>query len=194
MQEASETDGHCFLPKEILARKTAELLHIHPNQATDVIFQMVIQKDLLVKEYGNVNGVYFMPLYRAENNVAGRLAKKIILAKEKAEEETDSQILEYEHREGISLGEEQKEAVHLAMSCPVLVITGGPGTGKTTILKCILNLLEQKGERAVLCAPTGRAAKRMEESTGHEAKTVHRLLGYRPGEKFSFEYDEDNPL
>lgn len=194
LQEASETDGHCFLPKEILARKTAELLHIHPNQATDVIFQMVIQKDLLVKEYGNVNGVYFMPLYRAENNVAGRLAKKIILAKEKAEEETDSQILEYEHREGISLGEEQKEAVHLAMSCPVLVITGGPGTGKTTILKCILNLLEQKGERAVLCAPTGRAAKRMEESTGHEAKTIHRLLGYRPGEKFSFEYDEDNPL
>src|SRR3989304_6803561 len=102
-------------------------------------------------------------------------------------------ILWVEQANRLPLAEEQKEAIRQAIQRKLLVITGGPGTGKTTILKCIIQILEKKQRRIVLCSPTGRAAKRMSEATGREAKTVHRLLEFSPKDG-RFKRDQQRPL
>jgi exodeoxyribonuclease V alpha subunit len=95
---------------------------------------------------------------------------------------------------GISLAERQREAVQMALTHKMSILTGGPGTGKTSTVKAVLQLVERKGKVAFLAAPTGRAAKRLSESTGREAKTIHRLLEVSPGEIFKFQRNQDNPL
>ena len=107
--------------------------------------------------------------------------------------DVDARIDRFEQQQGITFSARQREAIRSALSHGVLVITGGPGTGKTTIINCIIGLLEADDEAVALCAPTGRAAKRMTEATGRESKTIHRLLDYTGGEG-SFAHDQDEPL
>ena len=171
--------------------ETVKLL-ISTNDSRCVVPDDPAERPVL-KNYGNLQAVYSMSMYRAENN-GGRLANRMLKAESEPASNLKERIEDYELREQITLGDNQKKALEAAMTYPLLVITGGPGTGKTTILKGIIDLMEKEGQKILLCAPTGRAAKRMEESTGHEAATIHRLLGYRPGEGELFEYDEENPL
>jgi exodeoxyribonuclease V alpha subunit len=97
-------------------------------------------------------------------------------------------------KDKITLAEQQRQAVQMALTSKISILTGGPGTGKTSTVQAILRLLQSKGKMALLAAPTGRAAKRLAESTGHEAKTIHRLLEVSPGEGFKFQRNQDNPL
>ncbi|MGB4782606.1 ATP-dependent DNA helicase, partial [Candidatus Methylomirabilis sp.] len=138
--------------------------------------------------------VYLASLYAAEEGVTRRL---LALAEEgdapPADIDIERAILWAEQVNRLSLAEQQKEAIREALIRKVLVITGGPGTGKTTILRCILQILEKKHRRMLLCSPTGRAAKRMSEATGRQAKTIHRLLEFSPKDG-RFKRDQHRPL
>ncbi len=138
--------------------------------------------------------VYLRPLHIAETGIASRL--RALLRSPMAERkpiQVEKAIEWFEARQGIELAEAQKEAIRRAVSSKVLVITGGPGTGKTTLVNGIIRILEKKGVRIRLAAPTGRAAKRMTETTGHEAVTIHRLLEFSP-KAMKFERNQERPL
>ena len=136
--------------------------------------------------------IYLPAMYEAESDVAKRLISLIHAAETEEFPDVEAQIGRYELEENVQLCAEQREAVTAAVSGGLTVITGGPGTGKTTGIKCIISLMSRCGE-VLLTAPTGRAAKRMSEATGCPAKTIHRLLEFS-GEEGFFARDEDNPL
>ena len=147
-----------------------------------------------------LEAVYLPPFYYAEVGVARQMAKLLTagqshlavfanVAWDKAFE-----WLATTRKDGVILAEHQREAVQMALTHKVSILTGGPGTGKTSTVRAVLRLLATKGKSALLAAPTGRAAKRLAESTGHEAKTIHRLLEVSPREGFKFQRNQDNPL
>ncbi|HEY65752.1 MAG TPA: ATP-dependent RecD-like DNA helicase [Caldilineae bacterium] len=142
--------------------------------------------------------VYLTPFYYGEIGVVGRLKRLI-----EASVDRLSPFLSFDwtaafeaiqRQTGLALAPAQRQAVQTALTQRVAVLTGGPGTGKTTTVQTVIRMLEAVGRSYVLASPTGRAAKRLTEATGREAKTVHRLLGFKPGEGMSFQHDEENPL
>ena len=140
---------------------------------------------------------YSIPFFRAEEEVALRIVSLVLTEIDNKIIDLDKRIMEVERRNKILLANSQRKAIEESMNNGLLVITGGPGTGKTTIINSILDILEENNEEVLLAAPTGRAAKRMEEATGREAKTIHRLLEYgfsREGEEQSFQKNQDSPL
>ena len=187
--EASATSGHMYLPREELVRETARLTGAPAALIDDQLRTLRLIGRTVVQAVDAQEGVYLARLYEAEAEVARRLSLLLRMAPGAIGAEG---IQEYEEASGVTLGAEQREAVRLAVSNAVTVITGGPGTGKTTGIRCIIDLLSKAGPVA-LCAPTGRAAKRMTEATGIEAKTIHRLLEYG-GEEGVFQRDQDNPI
>jgi exodeoxyribonuclease V alpha subunit len=187
--EAAGTSGHMYLPLEALIRETARLTNVSPELVENQLKMLALKGRVVFAAAGDTSAVYLSGLYEAEAEVARRLCELLRCAPPRLEAEG---IAAYEARSGVTLGEEQREAVRLAVSGAVTVITGGPGTGKTTGIRCIIELLSEKGTVA-LCAPTGRAAKRMTQATGFEAKTIHRLLEYG-GEEGRFQRDQDNPV
>jgi len=193
--------GHVYAPRPHLAAEGAKLLNL-PAEQVEAEIETLATQERVVLETPPDDGetaVYLTPFHRAEVSVARRL-----LALQPADaprpmpgfEAVDwSQAMRLiRQRDGLTLAPRQVEAVQTALSHRVSILTGGPGTGKTTTIRAILRLLSARGKRVLLAAPTGRAAKRIAETTGHEAKTIHRLLEVSPSEGFRFKRNADNPL
>lgn len=187
--------GHTCVPEEILIQETCKMLVIE-NERVQAVFNDLLNKDVLrTEEVGGMRLIYPEYLYRAEVGVAKRLLALRDGAGLIKNVDADWVIAKWEREAGIVLAEEQREAIHASLKHGVFVLTGGPGTGKTTVVKGILNVLEKAGCRILLAAPTGRAARRLAESSGHPALTVHRLLEYQPGGGAgSFGKDDADPL
>ncbi|MDF2521330.1 MAG: ATP-dependent RecD-like helicase [Clostridia bacterium] len=190
-------NGHTYVPQEQLCRTTAELLGVDEEIVQQNIVKMFIEKSLVVENLKDTRAVYSISFHKAESGVARRLIQLCMYKLHKLEFDIETDLEKIEDSQGISLAENQRTAVREAMNNGVLVVTGGPGTGKTTTIKTIIDIFEKKGMSVLLAAPTGRAAKRMQEATGREAKTLHRLLEYGFGEsedEMFFQKNEDSPL
>lgn len=169
-------NGHCAVVYENLLKFVHELLGVREDEIEDVLINMKVKNDIVIEEREGYEWVYLYQYYQAEKNVAEKLIQldKYKNIKKISKFEKELEIIEA--KSNIELSEEQKEAIKQINNNNVCVITGGPGTGKTTIIKAIIDLYKHNEMKPVLCAPTGRAAKRMTETTGIEAKTLHRLL------------------
>lgn len=190
--------GHAYLPLNLLMERTKNILQAEIEEDEDLIMDLIIAKKIVVKKVNDESVVYPSSMYNTEVSVAAALTD--LNRKYPVDEKTIEKILSsIEYREKIELDDYQREAVKEAAESGLLIITGGPGTGKTTTINTIIKYFEEKGSEILLAAPTGRAAKRMTEATGHEAKTIHRLLelsGMPSDEStgINFERNEDNPL
>lgn len=190
-------NGHTFVPQEVLVRSAAALLDVDEANIENTITRLFIDKKLAAENIGDVRGVYSIPFFKAESGTARRLMQLLHYRIPPMDLDMDSEIAEIEKSEGIELADKQKTAVREALTQGILVITGGPGTGKTTTIKTIISIFEKCGLKVFLAAPTGRAAKRMQEATGKEAKTIHRLLEFGYGdsdEEMFFQKNEESPL
>ncbi len=188
LHEAADKDGHVFLAEEELIEACAQALEVPVEAIPPCIEQLAVTETIVVNE----GRVYLPHLYYAEKGAATRCfqlsqVQRIELG------DIPSEIGAIELRDNVTFAPLQKKALEKALSHNLLVLTGGPGTGKTTTIKGLIALMEARKKRIALAAPTGRAAKRMSEATGYEAKTIHRLLKYSPKEN-AFEKNFENPL
>ena len=202
LQDASGSKGHAGLPEEILLEETANLTQATAEQVAEAIVQLSIS-DEIVRDSESVSKselttqnslLYLKPLYQAEVGVARQINALREGEHPLDGSDVDKALAWVESRMKIALADSQKLAIRAAVTEKLLVVTGGPGTGKTTIVKAILEIFAAKGQRVLLAAPTGRAAKRLGESTGREAKTIHRLLEYAAGEVNPWRRNKHNPL
>ncbi len=170
------SEGHTYLPREVLLYYAVKMLEIEENEAENALTKLLSEHQLVVKKTTDGNDAVFLPaLFCAEQVIADSI-KDICTNFSDSYKSTDKEIDDLEKKEGVTLAEKQRIAVKSALNCGVTVITGGPGTGKTTTINFIIKLFEKRGLKIALCAPTGRAAKRMTELCGRDAKTIHRLL------------------
>ncbi len=186
-------EGHCGLPTEELAPLAIELLEVSKGLVETALELELAERTVIADTVDGTACVFLGGLYRAEQAVAERLSCLVTGTLPWPYIDPDKALPWIERKTGLSLAESQIAAIRLALLSKVLVITGGPGVGKTTIVNAILRILAAKGVKPMLCAPTGRAAKRMSEATGFEAKTIHRLLEVDP-RSGSFKRSSDNPL
>lgn len=190
-------DGNVCLPADILLEQTKQLLLIDIENFEAHLTDMMIEKKIVIKETAEIKVIYAAIYYYMELNTA-RMLKDLNVSFNVQEKAVYSNLEAIERREGIELEAEQRRAVVAAVQNGLLIITGGPGTGKTTTINTIIKYFEEEGREVVLAAPTGRAAKRMTETTGYEARTIHRLLemngSLEENERAQFSRDEDNPL
>lgn len=176
LKDAAERAGNTYLPYEDVKTAAAQLLGADPDRVEKTLDAMILSRTVkTVAAPDGGQGVMLLPLYRAERGAAQKLVD-LIAASDRTERDCTEILREFERAENITLHTVQKEAIERATSGGVTVITGGPGTGKTTIVKCILAVLDFRGVKTALMAPTGRAAKRMSESCNREASTIHRAL------------------
>jgi len=186
--------GHVCLPKNKLLSLSAMLLECSSEEAESGLDTLVNEESAVISEINGVEYVYLPELYAAESYCAQRLKFMSYFLPEKSAD-FGNEISAIEDKLGITYDEIQRKAISQAVSGNMLILTGGPGTGKTTTLNGIIELLEERGNRVALAAPTGRAAKRMTEVTGREAKTIHRLLEVEPDSPaLTFKRNEKNPL
>ncbi|KHK01666.1 SF1B family DNA helicase RecD2 [Desulfovibrio sp. TomC] len=190
-------EGHVFYPREPLIEKAIEILEVEAGVLTDALGRLAREQKIVAETLDNPGGpveaVYLAKYHLSEKQVTARL--KALQAAAKGVRAIDAvKAVEWvQEKLSMTLAEKQVEAVRAAATSKVLVITGGPGTGKTTIIRAILKIFSAITKHILLAAPTGRAAKRMSEATGHEAKTLHRLLEYSM-QKGGFQKNEDHPL
>ncbi len=189
--------GNVYLPEKELLKQVKEILDINEDIIKPILINLQMERQICIEKTNEDNIVFLNAYYYAESYVA----KKILeLSKNKIsyDKKYNEWIKNIEKENNISLAKKQKQAVKEAMVNGVLVITGGPGTGKTTTINTIISMLKIEGYEIELCAPTGRAAKRMSEATGFDAQTIHRLLGISFFEenkkRQTFEKDEDMPI
>lgn len=199
LSRASE-QGHVYLPREILLERVRELLDIEGEQLQADYFAeqlkiMIDDKRLFSEKQKTSEAVYYAPFYQAEKGAARLLLQLSRMAKPYAALEANQALGKVRH-DCSHLTDEQLEVLGRALENGVLVVTGGPGTGKTTTIKALLTLFQLMNQKVLLAAPTGRAAKRVTEATGEEAFTIHRLLEYSfaEGEGFRFQRNERNPI
>jgi exodeoxyribonuclease V alpha subunit len=185
--------GHCGLPYAELVPLAVKLLDIAESIIETAIAQEVADEVLLPDTVEGQACVFLAPLYYAEQSIAAQIQRLDAGGTTLPAFDADKAIPWVEQKLSIQLADSQKAAIRLALSSKLLVITGGPGVGKTTLVNSILTIMTVKGVKALLCAPTGRAAKRLSESTGLEAKTIHRLLEINPING-QFKRNADNPL
>jgi len=186
-------EGHVYYPYEELKEKAAELLAVDRDILDTALATLTEQRRVVIEEYREHRDVYLTPLHVAEVNVAIRLKALLKQPKQLSQIDIEKAIEWVQLVSRIKLAEMQKEALRMVVTGKVLVITGGPGTGKTTLVNSIIKILGKKEQRIVLASPTGRAAKRLSEVTGCEAKTIHRLLEFSPSEG-GFQRNEEYPL
>ena len=195
LREASVSAGHVYMPEGELCAIAAGLLQVSPEQCARSLTALLLSGGVLgeaPEESGEERRIYLPWFWRAEKEVALRLRELICAVNTRREARAERAISAFEKRERVTFSPTQRTAILQALENGVFVITGGPGTGKTTIINCILTLLSRV-HMTLLCAPTGRAAKRMTEATGAEACTIHRLLEYG-GEEGAFARGEEDPL
>jgi len=176
----STDQGHTFLPLEEVEEKTAKLLQVEENLVGKNLTVLQQKGEIIIED----GAVYHPSLYSAEVGVANRLTKFLKGGKDPLPLGWEKMIESLEKKEKIKLSPGQKDAIKTALCKKVMVLTGGPGTGKTTTLKSIALIFEQFNLKILLAAPTGRAAKRLSEATGRKTSTIHRLLGFSPGQGF----------
>ncbi len=189
-------NGHCFIPRDKLIAATSQLISVPPDLVSDAIDSLSENGGIVCDTVASLNVCYLAELFDAETYTADRL-KSMIGLKTKSSANVEKLISKLENMYDISYAPLQKQSIELALNNRILVITGGPGTGKTTILKGILSLYDELELETLLAAPTGRAAKRMSELTCREASTIHRLLGAKMsenGESVVFSKHEGDPL
>lgn len=181
-------NGHCFLPIKELLKKCRDL-EIPTDLVQESLEELISQKRLVKSG----EKIYLSHLYYCEERIAEKLASMIKYKSSTLFNDAGEDLEAVFDMFDLKLSPGQKKAVRTALGSNVSIITGGPGVGKTTILKILVDILVKRGEKIALCAPTGRAARRMSESVGMEAKTIHRLLRYKPGEN-DFQHNQANPL
>lgn len=193
-------EGHIYLPKEELFSRASGLLGVDSSYMEKHLMDMVVDRKLILKETEDGAVVYPTRYYYLELNSARMLCELNILCPED-EEMMEKRINRIEKETGTRLDEKQKQAVAAAASHGLFILTGGPGTGKTTTINAIIRYFEEEGAELRLAAPTGRAAKRMTEATGYEAQTIHRLLELngmpeeeQEGRAVHFDRNSENPL
>ena len=186
-------EGHTYLPQELLIARASELLSVPQESIEKNMMDLAIEHRLVMKRVDEQVHVYATVFYNMESNVAHML-KTLNVSMDISEAHVYKCIRRIEQVTGIELAEHQKQAVVAAAREGVLVITGGPGTGKTTTIDSIIHYFDLEGLDFMLAAPTGRAAKRMSETTGYEARTIHRMLELGGEESIGFGRDESNPL
>lgn len=169
---ATTTNGHCRVQKENLYLFCKELLGVTEEELEENLIELKVKNEMI--EEGN--WVYLAPFYQAEKTIAEKIQVLQNAQNMKRIENIKKELKKIEKYSDMELSDKQKEAVEAINENNVCIITGGPGTGKTTIIKTVIDLYQKQGKKVALCAPTGRAAKRMTETTGEEAKTLHRLL------------------
>ena len=187
------SDGHCGLPSSELTTMAVKLLEV-PQELVATALQLdLADATVTADSVGETPCIFLSGLYHSEKGIAERLGRLISGALPWPQIDADKALPWIEIKTGLTLAASQAEAIRLALRSKATVITGGPGVGKTTIVNSILRILSAKTVKLLLCAPTGRAAKRMSEATGMEAKTIHRLLEVDP-KVFGFKRNEENPL
>ncbi|MCR5798597.1 MAG: ATP-dependent RecD-like DNA helicase [Lachnospiraceae bacterium] len=192
-------EGHTYLPKDLLISRAMELLGVGYDQVEEELPNLAMDKKLVIRYENDAENCYTSYLFHQELAVAKMLHD---LDEEHISEKEDvllSVVERVEKNLNLKLDDMQRRAVMLSMQCGVLIITGGPGTGKTTTINAVIHCIEQEGLDVMLAAPTGRAAKRMTEATGYEARTIHRMLELSgavemEGKGLYFERNENNPL
>ena len=194
----SLSSGHTYLPKNILINEAIKLLGVDKEYIEDSIISLAYdQKIHIERNLGNEDHIYLIPYYLSENGVCKQIIKLSQAKFKDLDIHIESEINDIEKETNIKLAKNQFKAVKEAVECGLVVITGGPGTGKTTTINTIIKIFENNKQKVVLAAPTGRAAKRMSETSNKEAKTIHRLLemGHSPNtEDLVFLKDEEDPI
>lgn len=171
-------EGNTFLPQDMLCEKAGQLLDLPIELIEEQLIDMAFEGDIYIEKLDGRNAVFMAVYYLAEQNVCKCLSAINDAQLKPVAGGIDSLISRTENATGIYLSENQKHAVKTSLQMGVSIITGGPGTGKTTIINTIINILEESGLKTAIAAPTGRAAKRITETSGHYASTIHRLLEY----------------
>ena len=187
------SDGHCALPVELLRDEAGKLLLVEDKIVLEALERTLAAKDLVKETIGGQELIFLPHLKRAEENIASQIRRLAGSPSTFPAIEFEKAVGWCQEKSGKELAPSQREALKLALSSRALVITGGPGVGKTTLVNAILLILRAKKVRCLLCAPTGRAAKRLSEATGVAAKTIHRLLEIQPATG-TFTRNEANPL
>ena len=178
--DTASSEGHVYVPEDLLLDRTEELLQVHRSSLREALEALAREGRVTLPELDSGRAVYKRPAWVAETGVAQSLGRLLTAAGSHPPLHLEDLILQVQQQRGLMLSAEQTEAVAAALKEKVLVITGGPGTGKTTIVSCILDLYQDLGARVLLMAPTGRAAKRLTETTGMTASTIHRALEFSP--------------
>lgn len=189
-------DGSTYASQERLCEEAAQLLDLTRVQIKEVLVHMAVEGTVMPDHIQDEDAIYLYAYYEAEKKTAGNIARLVSAELKPLQTDIPNSIDMTEAHTGISLSAEQKEAVQSSLTRGVSVITGGPGTGKTTIIHALLDIFDASGFKTLLAAPTGRAAKRITETSGREASTIHRMLDYTRGEdeNMSFGKNADDPL
>lgn len=189
--------GHVYYPKEKLTNEVSKLIGVETELIEPVYMNLLLSSEVVIDNSFEESNIYLDYLYVSESYIASKLAKMALNDDFKILFDIEKEIKEAIKNLSIKLSKIQIDAIKSCFEENISIITGGPGTGKTTIINTISKIYLDNGYNISLCAPTGRAAKRIEETTGIEAKTIHRMLGYIPSSYDDighFEYNEDNPL
>ena len=188
-------NGHTCLPEDKLIKTAAGFLNISEEKAEEILEELLTENNLARDNIRERSFIFLPEFYESEGYIAARL-KMMLRFPAPAFKDAKTQIEKAEKHHGIYYAEKQKEAIESALNKGLLVLTGGPGTGKTTTLNAIIEMLRNNGQRVLLAAPTGRAAQRMSELTGCEAKTIHRLLEVQwdKNDRAEFKKNEQHPL
>lgn len=178
--ETMAGEGHVYVPEELLLQEAGELLQVSPGPLGQILERLSREGRVVLQDLPEGRGVYRKPAWVAETGIARDLGRLKTNPAPPAPLHLEDLVQQVQEERGLELSEEQARAVALALREKMVIITGGPGTGKTTIVSCILDLYRRLGAKVLLMAPTGRAAKRLSEATGAEAATIHRVLEFSP--------------
>lgn len=195
LYEEANRNGNCYMDYEEFISRLSNLLNLKTDIILENISEMVFKNKIKIINYDKRDIIYLRSIYEMELSITENLLRLMRTNSKILDIDIDKEIDFIEKIENIEYSNTQKKAIKKALKEKVMIITGGPGTGKTTIIKAIISIIHNLKFSYFLAAPTGRAAKRMEESTGGEASTIHRLLGYKSiGDITQLEFNEDNPL
>ncbi|MDR0879101.1 MAG: ATP-dependent RecD-like DNA helicase [Clostridioides sp.] len=194
--DSALNDGNTCLPKNILTDESKNLLEVDNDVIGECMYELILASKLQIEKINGVEYVYLMKYFLAENGVCSKIAKLTQFEFTDLNLDIDEEIRSVEQSEDIKLADNQREAVRECVENGLVIVTGGPGTGKTTTINSIIKIFEKNDKEVMLTAPTGRAAKRMSETTGKEAKTIHRLLemGMSTEDNLVFFKNEDEPI